>query len=59
MDWYVKFIKVPTGTPTNNLVEIIKILIEYLRNPESEVQYIIKLKEIKQSPNESIWDFDQ
>ena len=39
--------------------EIRKGLIEEFRKPKSEVQYITKVKDIKQYPNETVWDFDQ
>ena len=29
------------------------------RNQNFEAQYIMELKEIKQFPNEMVWDFDQ
>ena len=47
------------GTPAKNLVEIKKGLIEELKYPKSEAQYIIELKEIKKYPNETVWYFDQ
>ena len=34
-------------------------LLEEFKTPNSEAQYITELKEIKQFPNETIWDFDQ
>ena len=55
----MKFTQVPTGTLANSLAKIRKGLIEEFINPKFEVQYIIELKDIKQYPNESIWDFDQ
>ena len=58
LDWFMKFVQVPTGTPPKNLAEIRKGLIEEFIKLKFEVQYIIKLKEIKQYPNETIWDFD-
>ena len=41
------------------LDEIHKGLFEEFKKPNSEAQYITELKEIKQFPNETIWDFDQ
>ena len=34
-------------------------LIEEFRKSKSEAQYITEQKEIKQFPNETVWDFDQ
>ena len=59
LDWFMKFIQVPTRTLAKTLNEDRKGLIEELWKPKSEVQYIIELKEIKQFSNESIWEFDQ
>ena len=42
-----------------NLDAVKKGLIEEFRKPKYEMQYIIELKETKQYPNETIWDFDQ
>ena len=55
----MKFVQVPPETPEKTLDEIRKGLIEEFRKPKSEVQYITELKEIKQYPNEIVWDFDQ
>ena len=41
------------------LAEVKKGLIEELRKPKYEAQYITELKEIKKFPSETIWDFDQ
>ena len=59
LDWYMKFVQVPTGHPQKILAQIRTRLIEEFKKPKYESQYITKLKEIKQYPNESIWDFDQ
>ena len=59
LDWYMKFIQVSTGTPTKTLNEVRKGLIKEFQKPKSEAQYITELKEIKQFPNEIVWDFDQ
>ena len=55
----MKFIQDPIGTPTKALDEVRKGLIEKFKKPKLEVQNITELKEIKQLPNETIWDFDQ
>ena len=59
LDWFMKFIQVPQGNLVNTLDEICTGLIKEFRKPKSEAQYITELKEIKQFPNETIWDFDQ
>ena len=58
LDWYMRFIQVPQGTTTKTLDEIQKGLLEEFKKPKSEAQYIMDLKEIKQFPNEMVWDFD-
>ena len=47
------------GILANTLTEIRKGLIEELWKLMSKAQYITKWKEIKQYPNETIWDFNQ
>ena len=47
----MKFTQVPMGNPVKTLAEIRIGLMKELKNPNSEVQYITKLKEIKQYPN--------
>ena len=59
LDWCMKFMHVPMGTPTKTLDEVRKGIIEELWKPKFEAQYITELKEIKKFPNETIWDFDQ
>ena len=56
LDWYMKFTQFPMATPTKKLDEVRKGLIEELWKPKYEEQYITKLKEIKQFPNETVWD---
>ena len=55
----MKFIQVPQGNLAKTLDEIQTRLIQEFIKPNSEAQYITELKEIKQFPNETIWDFDQ
>ena len=55
----MKFIQVPQGTPTKTLDEIRMGLIKEFKKPKLEAQYIMELKEIKQFPNETVWDVDQ
>ena len=59
LDWYMRFMMVPQGGTTKTLDEIHKVLFEEFKKPKSKAQHITKLKEIKQFPNEKIWDFDQ
>ena len=47
------------GTCAKILDEVRKGIIEEFRKPKYEAQYIKNLKEIKQFPNETIYDFDQ
>ena len=41
------------------LLEVKAALIAEFKKPKSESQCIIELKEIKQKPTESVWEFDQ
>ena len=55
----MRFMGVPQGGTAKTLDEIRIWLFEEFKKPKSEAQYITELKEIKQFPNETIWDFDQ
>ena len=59
LDWYMKFFVVPARIPHNTLDKIWMRLIDEFKKPKSESQCITKIKEIKQFPTESVWDFDQ
>ena len=59
LEWFMRFTRVPQGGTTKTLDEIRTGLFEEFKKPNFESQYITKLKEIKQFPNETIWDFDQ
>ena len=50
---------VPQGGTSKALDEICTGLFKEFKRPKSEAQYITELKEIKQFPNETNWDFDQ
>ena len=47
------------GTLSKTLDNVQQGLIDEFRKPKFEAQYITELKEIKQFPNETMWDFDQ
>ena len=55
----MRFTRVPQGGNAKTLNEIIIGLFKEFKKLKSEAQYITELKEIKQFPNETIWDFDQ
>ena len=59
LEWYMRFMLVPQGGTLKTLDEIRTGLFEEFKKPKSEAQQITELKEIKQFPNETIWDFDQ
>ena len=59
LDWYMKFIQVPMGSPMKTLDEVQRGLIKEFWKAKYEAQYITDLKEIKQFPNETIWEFNQ
>ena len=56
LDWYTIFMLVPQGGTVKTLDEICKGLFEEFKKPKFEARYITELKEIKQFPNETIWD---
>ena len=55
----MRFTRVPQGGTAKTLDEIKTGIFEEFKKPNSEAQYFIELKEIKQFHNETIWDFDQ
>ena len=55
----MKYCIVPLGALQKTLEEIQAAMISEFRKPKSESQCITEIKEIKQLPMESIWDFDQ
>ena len=59
LEYFMKFIQVTQGTWVKTLDEIWTGLIEEFRKPKSEAQYITGMKEIKQFPDETVWNFDQ
>ena len=59
LEWFMRFTRIPQGGTTKTLDEIQTRLFEEFKKTKSEAQYITELKEIKQFPNEIIWDFDQ
>ena len=59
LEWYMKFSLVPVGVVPKTLNEIRLGLIDEFKKLKSGSQCITKIKEIKQLPTESIWDFDQ
>ena len=59
LEWFMRFTQIPQGGTAKTLDEIRPGLFEEFKKPKSEAQYITELKEIKQFPNETIWDFDQ
>ena len=59
LDWYMKFSIVLAGVVPKTLNEIWLGLIDEFINPKYESQCITKIKEIKQLPTESVWDFQK
>ena len=55
----MRFTWVPQGGTAKTLDEIRIGLFKEFKKLKSKSQYITELKEIKQFPNETIWDFDQ
>ena len=59
LDWYMKFSIVLVGVVPKTLNEVQLGFIYEFKKPKSESQCITEIKEIKNLPIESIWDFDQ
>ena len=53
------FSVVPIGATQNTLAEIKIGLKHEFKNDKSKSQFIIELKELKNSPTDSVWYFDQ
>ena len=59
LDWYMNFYIVLVGVVPKTLNEIRLRLIDEFKKLKSESQCITEIREIKQLPTESVWDFDQ
>ena len=59
MYWSMKLFSMLVGTLQKTLEDIRWATISEFRNPQSKSQCITKIKEIKQAPAETVWDFDQ
>ena len=57
LTWFIKFSS--SAQQPRTIKEIKDELKKEFKNPKSESQCIAELKEIKQMPHESVWDFDQ
>ncbi len=55
LTWYMKF----SSAQNKTLVEVRTAMIKEFKKLKSESQCITELKDIKQSPTKSVWDFDQ
>ena len=55
LTWYMKY----TSAVPRTLVQVRTTMIKEFKKPKSESQFITELKDIKQLPTESVWDFDQ
>ena len=54
LTWYMKY----TSAIPRTLVQVRTAMIKEFKKPMSESQCIKELKDIKQLPTESVWDFD-
>ena len=59
LDWFMKFYAAPIKTLQKTLEGIRASIISEFRKPKPESQCISEIKEIKKSPEETVWDFDQ
>jgi hypothetical protein len=55
LNWFMKY----SNGQVRTLPEVKDAMIVELKKPKSESECITELKEIKQKPNESVWEFDQ
>ena len=55
LNWFMKY----SNGQTRTLAQVRNALITKFKKPKSESQFISKLKEIKQKPIETVWEFDQ
>ena len=55
----MKFVQVPKGHLEKTPTKIRNGIIGEFKEPKSESHYITELREIKQFPRKSMWDFDQ
>jgi hypothetical protein len=55
LTWYMKY----TTGHNRTLAEVRTAMIKEFKKPKSESQCIAELKDIKQLPTETVWDFDQ
>jgi hypothetical protein len=55
LKWFMKY----SNGQVRTLLEVKVAMIAEFKKPKSESQCITELKEIKQKPNESVWEFDQ
>jgi len=56
--WYMKYQSTTLVGQARSLQDIKKALLKELHKPNSELQCIMKLKEIKKLHNELVWDFN-
>ena len=54
LTWYMKY----TSAQIKTLVQVKTTMIKEFKKTKSESQCITELKDIKQLPSESVWDFD-
>ena len=55
LNWFMKY----SNGQNRTLVQVRDVLIGEFKKPKSESQCITELKEIKQEPTKSVWEFDQ
>ena len=54
LTWYIKYTTIP-----RTLIQVKTAMIKYFKKPKSKSQCITELKDMKQLPTDSVWDFDQ
>ena len=59
LEWYTKISILPVGFVPKTLNEIRVGLIDEFIKQKSKSQWITEIKEIKQLPTKSVWEFDQ
>ena len=59
LTWYMKYTSAVTTAVPRTLVQVRTAMIKEFKKPIFVSQCITELKDIKQLPTESVWDFDQ
>jgi hypothetical protein len=59
LDWYMSLDANSLPRTTRTIIHIKKLLINEFHKPSSEDQYMNEMIQIRQKPEESVWEIDQ